>query len=118
MSNVQAEVRPFFDLYSRGKVTAEQIDDFVGRWHDLPDGEQRSLSEYLGMTEEEYGVWMMDPETLPVIRTARTTRQPLTKAVADYVAVLRVVDRPVDRAALLALGNWLDSDRKGTCGVV
>jgi hypothetical protein len=114
VSNAQLTgVRRFFDLYSRDEVTAEQIDDFVGRWHDAADGEGRSLSEYLGMTEEEYGVWLMDPETLPVIRAARVAGLSLAAAIGDYVATLRLAGRPVDRSALLALGSWLGDQGRG-----
>jgi hypothetical protein len=109
VSSVDTQMVPFFDLYRRGEVTAEQIDDFIGRWHDAPDTEHRSLSEYLGMTEEEYGLWVMDPETLPSLRKARATGQPLSEAMRDYVAALRVGARPSDGSAILAITNWLNS---------
>jgi hypothetical protein len=113
VSGAKARLRPFFDLYCRSEVTAEQIDDFVGRWHNAPDSERRSLSDYLGMTEEEYGVWVMDTETLPLIRTARMTGRPLKDAIEDYVAALMRAVRPVDQSAVLALVNWLDRQRRG-----
>ena len=54
MSDLQSEVPSFFDSYSRGQVTAGQIDDFVGQWHDLPPGDERSLPQFLGLTQGEY----------------------------------------------------------------
>jgi hypothetical protein len=94
VSSSQTGVRPFFDLYSRGEITAEQIDDFVHQWHHAPESEQRSLAEYLGMTDEEYAVSVMDPAALPQILAAREQGRPLRAVMADYVARLR-------------LGHWL-----------
>jgi hypothetical protein len=107
VSNIRTHVRPFFDLYSRGEVTAEQIGDFTSQWHTAPDGEQRSLAAWLGMTQEEYDVFLMDPATLPLILAARRAGRSLVQVVADYVAQLSLADRPEDETALYALGHWL-----------
>lgn len=58
MSEAQPKRLTFLDLYSDGKVQAAQIDDFIDVWHESDDREQRSLSEFLGMTEDEYPVWL------------------------------------------------------------
>nr|WP_294543663.1 hypothetical protein [uncultured Rhodopila sp.] len=107
MSNIRTEVRPFFELYSRGEVSAEQIGDFTSQWHAAPDSEQRSLAPYLGMTQEEYDVFLMDPATLPQILIARRPGRSLVQAIADYVAQLRLAGPPEDETALHALGHWL-----------
>nr|WP_294505088.1 hypothetical protein [uncultured Rhodopila sp.] len=107
MSNIRTEVRPFFDLYSRGEVSAEQIGEFTSQWHAAPDSEQRSLAAWLGMTQDEYDVFLMDPDTLPVILAARRAGRSLVQVIADYVAQLRLADRPEDETALYALSHWL-----------
>jgi hypothetical protein len=63
----------FFDLYSRGQVLPDEIDDFIDRWHERADPQANSLPlhEYLGMTLEEYEVWVHDPDALPQILVAR-----------------------------------------------
>ena len=44
--------KKFIELAVEGKAGIDQIDDYVGAWHDKPGGE--SLFQYLGMEEAEY----------------------------------------------------------------
>ncbi|HUB45413.1 MAG TPA: hypothetical protein VMB73_10550 [Acetobacteraceae bacterium] len=75
MSEVHAETRAlsFLDLYDQGKVTPDNVDDFVSRWHADQErwAKDLSLHEYLGMTHDEYEVWLCDPLSLPSILLAR-----------------------------------------------
>ena len=48
MSNVSSIVLTFFDLYSRGDVSADRVNDFIAAWHASDDNEQRTLAAYLG----------------------------------------------------------------------
>jgi hypothetical protein len=51
------------ELYRGGSVTADDIDDFVNRWHsERPqiDGRIVPISEFLGMTRNEYEAWVHD----------------------------------------------------------
>jgi len=109
VSNVQSETPTFFDLYSRGEIPAGRIGDFVSEWHASDDSEQRSLAAFLGLTDEEYDIWLMDTRTLPQILLARRTARRLKDVVADHVAAMRGAARPEDRSALYALGHWLES---------
>jgi hypothetical protein len=111
VSEVQPEARPFFSLYSDGLITGDQIDDFVEAWHNAGDDEKRSLSEYLGMTDDEYGVWVMSHGALPTILAARRDRRPLVDAVADYLQDLQHT-HPANRPAIHALSHWLQGGRK------
>lgn len=45
----------FLDLYHAKLVTAEQIDDYIDEWHEVPTHVQ--LHVYLGMTWGEYRTW-------------------------------------------------------------
>jgi hypothetical protein len=108
---VQAEARSFFSLYSDGLITGDQIDDFVEAWHNAGDDEKRSLSEYLGMTDDEYAVWVMSHGALPSILAARLGRRPLSDAVAEYLRHLQH-SHPDDRHAIHALSHWLQRDGK------
>jgi hypothetical protein len=69
----------FIDLYLRGKCLPEDIDDFVDAWHERPG--KQELYEFLGMTEEEYSLWVRDPDALPRIAHARRTNVPLASIV-------------------------------------
>jgi hypothetical protein len=109
VSNVHSEAPTFFDLYSRGDVPAERIGEFVSEWHASDDSEQRSLAAFLGLTDEEYDIWLMDPDSLPQIVLARRTERRLKDVVADHVAAMRGAARPEDRSSLYALGHWLES---------
>ena len=70
---------------------------------------------FLGLTDEEYAIWLMDPDTLPQILLARPTERRLKDVVADYVAAMRGAARPEDRSALYALGHWLGSHPDHGC---
>jgi hypothetical protein len=69
MSRIPEKARRFFDRFLRGEVSAEDIDDFIDAWHDNP--EKSEIFEFLGMTREEYALWLRDPEALPQIAQAR-----------------------------------------------
>jgi hypothetical protein len=55
--------RAFIDLCPDGKVDFDDIDDFIDRWHETPRGAE--LHDYLGMTQEEYSLWLRVPDALP-----------------------------------------------------
>ena len=52
----------FIAMCVSGKALPEDIDDFVGKWH---EGETEiPIYEYLGMTRDEYFSWLRDPNVL------------------------------------------------------
>lgn len=62
----------FMDLYGLGRVTADDIDDFVDRWHEAAAIEHCvSLPDYLGMTPSQYEDWVRNPASLPKIARDR-----------------------------------------------
>jgi hypothetical protein len=97
----------FFALYSEGRVTADQLDDYVDAWHESGDDETRELHEYLGMTWEEYGVLMLTDRTLSAILAARRANQPLRDLVAPFFEELKAKNDPQDKPVLHAMGYWL-----------
>jgi hypothetical protein len=52
----------FVDDFLAGRVTAEQIDEYVEEWHSSDTG--MGLHEYLGLTWDEYRAWVRDPDRL------------------------------------------------------
>ncbi|MBI6739975.1 hypothetical protein [Pseudomonas syringae] len=51
----------FLELYLKGDVLEEDIHRFVEGWHEGREGAGMELHEYLGMSWEEYGVWVATP---------------------------------------------------------
>jgi hypothetical protein len=107
VSDVVHEPDTFFALYDSGRATVEQIDDFVEAWHESGDDERRSLAEYLGVTDEEYGVLMITDRALPAILAARRVSHPLRDFVAPLFDRLRAANDPEDKPVLHAMGYWL-----------
>lgn len=88
MSEVRQRDATFIRLYASGVVTAAQIDDFIDAWHESGDGEQRPLAAYLGMTEDEYSVWVAAHETLPLLVAARRDGRSVSDVVRAHLAAL------------------------------
>jgi hypothetical protein len=111
MSELRTEARApsFFDLYSNGEVSPEDIDDFVDRWHDdrEPWARDLGLHEYLGMTHEEYEVWLCDPFGLPSVLQARRSGRTLVDVMTERYEAMRAANRRADATILFSLGNWL-----------
>jgi hypothetical protein len=59
----------FVDQCLAGEVAAEEIDDFVTAWHEGDDG--RPIHQFLGLTPEEYAVWVEQPASLRYILFSR-----------------------------------------------
>jgi hypothetical protein len=73
MSDIFRE-RTFMDLYCDDRAVADEIDDFIGNWHEqapMKEGGPIPLHDYLGMTRDEYEAWVHDAFILPSIVRAR-----------------------------------------------
>jgi hypothetical protein len=55
----------FIEQCQSQQASLDEIDDFIDEWHEHPRGQ--SLHEFLGMTREEYSLWITDSSILPVI---------------------------------------------------
>jgi hypothetical protein len=106
VSEVEQDVPTFFSLYAAGQISAEQIDDFIGAWHGSSDEERRSLADYLGMSDDEYAVWLMSHCALPSILAARREGRPLAEVIGEHLEDRRR-NRPHNRSAICALSHWL-----------
>jgi hypothetical protein len=63
-----------------GKASPDEIDRYVEAWHRDPAGTE--LNDFLGMTDEEYGLWVSEPDALTRIIVARRRGTSLFDAVA------------------------------------
>jgi hypothetical protein len=114
MSEVRLQRPTFLDLYRDGQVTAEQIDDFIEAWHESDDSEQRPLAEYLGMTDEEYSVWLASRRALPMLVAARQNSRPVIEVVRQHLADLQRAGLRADETAIYVLSHWLAKRDTGT----
>jgi hypothetical protein len=94
-------------------VPETAIDDHVEAWHSSGDDEPRPLSSYLGMTDEEYAVWVMDARALPMLLAARQAGERVPAAVTRYLEVLHQSGDPLNRSAIRALSHWMKQHSPG-----
>lgn len=59
----------FIDACLVGEALLDDIDDYVGAWHDSDSEEE--IYEFLGMTLDEYGVWVENDYMLKTILHCR-----------------------------------------------
>lgn len=105
----------FMHLYSNGYVMADEIDDFIDRWHDMtPVGgrSHASIHEFLGMTRDEYEAWIHDASVLPHIVRARMSHSSLDAIMSEHVDDMLLAARANNRTAIEALGKWLERRKK------
>ena len=101
--------RTYMDLLLRGEALASDIDDFVDSWHDAPEGSaiaSLTLATYLGMTEDEYQLWVEHPDSLRFIAAAHKTKQPVAKLLALRDR-LGLAARASDQTEAERLVQWL-----------
>jgi hypothetical protein len=96
----------FIDLALNGSVLADEINDFVSVWHS--SGSTEELHDFLGLTWQEYALWVRDPEFLTLIFSARHRGQSLVDAVNDNYLATQLVAEGAGRAARATqLRTWL-----------
>jgi hypothetical protein len=101
MSDMQRPSFPFFQRYLSGESSAEDIDEWIDAWHEQPDG--RQIFEFLGMTEEEYSLWLCDPDSLAEIAQARRAERPLVSVVQSALVAMGQAGSPRSKQ----LRRWL-----------
>jgi hypothetical protein len=94
----------FIEKCLRGEVLLEEIDDFVDAWH---EGKSRSpLHTFLGMTQSEYSLWVVDPGVLPFIVTAHKQNCNVSDLL-NKVEALPMAARSNGPEKAKKLMNWL-----------
>lgn len=77
---MSSDRQSFMEQLIKGEAPPEAMDDFIDLWHEGDD--TRSLPEFLGMSEDEYGLWVEKPDALPVIFLARKRRLALPEVLS------------------------------------
>lgn len=100
----------FFDLYDRGAVAADAINDWIGRWHEQADpaAAGREIHDYLGLTLPEHQVWVYDPDALPYLCAARRVGRMLDAVVRERLTALIKRGALSDETTIEGLRAWLD----------
>ena len=111
MSDIDVSAAPFLARYESDEANGSDIGDDIAAWHESGDGENRLLREYLGMTEDEYDVWLRDHRMPPLVVAARCGAASLYDRVADYYENPREGNRWEDRAAIHVLSYWVPRHR-------
>ena len=93
----------FIERCLAGATRPEDIEEWVGAWHDSKD--DRSLAGFLGMTDEEYAVWVEQPDSLLFILHAHRFNLSLRDALSKRSGV-RLAAR-ASRGARDELIAWL-----------
>jgi hypothetical protein len=99
----------YMDLLLRGEVLMQDVDEFIDAWHDAPDGSAvsaMSLARYLGMTEDEYRLWVEHPSSLRFIAAAHREKQPVEVLLASRDK-LGLAARAGDHSEAELLVEWL-----------
>jgi hypothetical protein len=96
----------FVDLCLDGAVLMDEIDDFVDLWHE-DEAITEPLHDFLGMTAEEYSLWVEKPASLRLILAAREEGAPLYKAIERYADLEPVAARAADPEAAMVVLQWL-----------
>jgi hypothetical protein len=86
-------------------VRYDDIDDFIEEWHGNPDGKE--LHEHLGMTWQEYALWVVDASILPMIVSLRRQNRSLDDVLQEFADRLPGTGRPAGLAKTRELIDWL-----------
>ena len=78
----------FIDVCISGDAFLDEVDDYVDAWHDDNTLEAVELYEYLGMTWQEYSLWITNPNILGSIVNARRKGLSLESAPAQEIHAL------------------------------
>ena len=73
--------KTFVEKCLAGDALAENVDDYVHRWHSGEGDPNTSLDDFLGFTQLEYRLWTEKPHLLSSILDARRTGIPLVAGI-------------------------------------
>jgi hypothetical protein len=105
MSN-SGSTATFMDAVLAGDALHQDIDEWIDAWHESPAEDTTELHDYLGMTWEEYRLFVERPESLRFALAARRTHQPLA-LVLSSVKAAGAAARSDEAGQAERVLNWL-----------
>ena len=101
----------FMKLALNGDILPEEIDEFVTMWHQSQSEDE--IHDFLGLTFEEYSLWVSSPSMISLIVSARRNRRPISEAVNDNVEQFNRIAARSDKPENIAvLRRWLENRKK------
>ena len=98
----------FITACIQGKTYLQKIDDYIDAWHEGKAGEKQELNEFLGMSVEEYALWIERPEVLPFIVIAHRSGKSVQEAIIE-AEQQPMAARAADLGEARQLHDWLVS---------
>jgi hypothetical protein len=94
----------FMEKVLAGDVLDTEIDDFIEQWHQTKT--DQSLAEFLGFTDEEYALWVEQPESIRSILFCRKHDIKFSEA-SELLEAHRVAARSQRKGDADELLSWL-----------
>lgn len=100
----------FIGLCLKGRVLLDEIDDYVEKWH--KSAPNQSLHDFLGMTWDEYSLWVADNDILPYIVTAHKENEKIEDLLENFYYHLPMAARAPNQKQAKILMSWLKAKGK------
>ncbi|MGM0878883.1 MAG: hypothetical protein ACQEWV_30510 [Bacillota bacterium] len=94
----------YMDACLQGEALLEDIDDFIDEWHESDSDEE--VYEYLGMTFEEYSLWVENASLLKTIFYSREIGEPVLEVIKES-DVQKLVARAATAEEATQVRVWL-----------
>jgi len=90
-----------------GDALLDDIDDYVDAWHETKG--EVPLHQYLGMSKNEYALWVADPDVLPFVVCAHKENRDVGELLEEFNALPLAAraDGPVQAKQLM---HWLKKE--------
>ena len=100
----------FIEKCLSGDAFLDEIDDYIDAWHEGDSVPDRELHDYLGMTWEEYSLWMTKPSILGAIVSAKRKKIDVMDELNQKLHALAARANSQEEAQKMM--NWLEKQGK------
>lgn len=94
----------YVDRVLDGSALWTDVDDYVAAWHEGDSDE--SLPEFLGLTQDEYALWLEQPQALRLILAAKEHEEPVEELLAE-ANEYALAARGLSRGDIRSVRAWL-----------
>jgi hypothetical protein len=102
--------KTFIERCLNGEADLSDIDKYIENWHRTPDS--ISLHEYLGMSFEEYSIWVEKPSSLPYILSAKKFHTDLHSVLVREEEPFSLAARASDQTEPKKIFEWLKKTKR------
>ena len=98
-----------------GEVLLDEIDDYIDEWH--CGNSTEPIHSFLGMTQDEYRLWVDDPSALKYILRAHRENIPVAMLISDDFEhnQMNIAARAGNFAELQKLFDWINKRGNDKC---